>query len=109
VLSGIETILIHSFNFIILKKLCTINLFVIYNVELLTTYFSTEEDLKPFLDCQTSEPTYKDQDGEVWEKIVDKEHFKLWRCPVAGSSLYKYKGIYVCLNVNTILVIEMIL
>lgn len=27
-----------------------------------------------------------------WEKVIDKDHFKLWRKPIPNSYLYQYKG-----------------
>lgn len=47
------------------------------------------DELKVFFDLKTTD--YHDKQGETWEKILDEDHFKLWRCPVQGSSLYKYK------------------
>lgn len=52
----------------------------------------TEHELMAFFDCKTiSASSICDEQGEVWEKILDKVHFKLWRCPVKGTSLYKYR------------------
>lgn len=48
-----------------------------------------EEELKAFFDLKVTE--YHDTHGEDWEKVLNEDHFKLWRCPVAGSHLYKYK------------------
>ena len=28
-----------------------------------------------------------------WEKVIDKDHFKVWRKPIPDSYLYEYKGI----------------
>lgn len=50
-----------------------------------------DEDLKPFFECKASELKYQDAEGEVWEKVLDINHLKVWRCPVTGTSLYKYK------------------
>lgn len=47
------------------------------------------EELKAFFDLKITD--YHDKQGETWEKVHDEEHFKLWRCPVQGSHLYKYK------------------
>ncbi|XP_045189953.2 stAR-related lipid transfer protein 7, mitochondrial-like [Mercenaria mercenaria] len=47
------------------------------------------DELKAFFDLKITD--YHDKQGETWEKVHDEDHFKLWRCPVAGSSLYKYK------------------
>ncbi|KAL4232371.1 StAR-related lipid transfer protein 7 [Mactra antiquata] len=50
-----------------------------------------EDELKAFFDTNSNELNIHDQHGETWENLVDQENFKLWRCPVKGSSLYKYK------------------
>ena len=54
----------------------------------------TKNEMKTFIELHAKSADWKveDSDGEVWEKVVDTETFKLWRCPVSGSSLYKYKG-----------------
>ena len=64
-------------------------------------YYSNRvaDDLSSFIDTQAktklkeNPPKFTDEEGDEWEQLIDTEHFRLWRCPVPGSSLYKYKGI----------------
>ena len=63
--------------------------------------FSLEEELRPFFDTvQTVDKVYEDKSGEKWELVVNRDVFKLWRCPLPGTSLYKYKGSHCCFTVT---------
>lgn len=54
---------------------------------------SVSDDLATFLNLKTctSDAKVVDHEGCEWERVVQNDHFTMWRCPVEGSSLYKYK------------------
>ena len=56
--------------------------------------FSYEDDIQQFWDKHDGsyDSIIKDHEGLNWEKVVDHDNFKLWRCPVPNSNLYQYRG-----------------
>lgn len=53
-----------------------------------------EDDIQQFWDKHDGsyDSIIKDHEGLNWEKVVDHDNFKLWRCPVPNSNLYQYRA-----------------